>query len=425
VFAGGWSLEAAEDICTSEGIERSDVLQLLAALVDKSLVVAEERGGAVRYSLLDPLRAYASEKLVAAGQADHTRRRHLEFYVRLAEEFEVDWRSPRQRAWLDRLRREQDNLRAALRWSVERAQVTDGLRLASALRMFFHVGGGLSEGRAWVAELLGQADTALPEPVLAKALYAAGYLAAFRGDLEAAQGLLQHSLEHWRGLGDRRGIACTLLELASIAQMRDELVTARMLVEESMAISRALGDRIGEYIGLHYRAHVALRGGDFEHARALQEESLTLKREQGDAYAASFSLYFLALLAWKRGDPRAAELAVEALQLDADIGSQRGVSQCLQVLGDISATNDPLHTTRLFGASQALDEAHGGRKGLALLSESDRAQREATLANLRDSVQPAAFEAAWRDGRAMSMDDAVAYALSHAGANQASRKMSW
>jgi predicted ATPase/DNA-binding XRE family transcriptional regulator len=416
VFAGGWTLELAEDICTGEGIERSDVLQLLAALVDKSLVVAEERDRAVRYSLLDPLRAYASEKLAAAGEEDRVRRLHMECYVRLAEEFDLDWRSPRQRDWLDKLRREQDNLRAALRWSVEHAEVTYGLRLGSAMRMFFDVAGRLSEGRAWLAELLGQSGATLPEPVLAKALHAAGYLANFRGDPEAAQGLLEKSLDLWRRLGDRRGIARTLLELGNIAQMRNDPATAGMLIDESLAISRALGDRITEYIGLHYRASVALRGGDLVHARLLQEESLALKLEQGDAYAASFSLNFLALLAWKSGDSRATELAAEALQSFADIGVQRGVSNCLQLLADISAATDASRTARLFAASQALDEVHGGRPVLALRSEADRAQREATLANLRDSMQPAAFEAAWREGRAMSMDDAVAFALTRADA---------
>ena len=130
VFARGCTLEAVEAVCSGEGLDRGDVFELLTSLVDKSLVVAEEQGGVAWYRLLDPLRAYALEKLRARGDEVRVHSRDRDWYVQLSEQFERDWRSPRQKKWFERVEREEDNLRVALRWCLDHAEPTEGLRLA-------------------------------------------------------------------------------------------------------------------------------------------------------------------------------------------------------------------------------------------------------------------------------------------------------
>jgi non-specific serine/threonine protein kinase len=170
VFAGGWTLEAAEAVCAGEPIATKDVLDLLSHLVDKSLVVAEERGAAAWYRLLDPLRAHALEKLQHSGDELRVQSRHRDWYVQLAERFEAEWRGPQQRVWFDSLEREEANIRVALRGCLDRGEITEGLRLAAALHRFWDLRSRMTEGRAWLAELLRVMSPATPDSVTAKAL---------------------------------------------------------------------------------------------------------------------------------------------------------------------------------------------------------------------------------------------------------------
>ena len=294
VFAGGCTLEAAEAVCGGEGLEQGDVFDLLSNLVDKSLVVADERSAAAWYRLLDPLRAYAQEKLRACGDEVRVRSRHRDWYLQLAEQFESDWRSPRQQLWLERVEREEDNLRVALRWCLDRAELTDGLRLGGALgRFFWDLGNRSSEGRAWLSQLLSAAGPAVQGPAKAKALGAAGFLAVYQGDSPSAEAHLTEALTLWRALGDRSGIADSLITLGVAAQFRDDSAQAADLFEEALTLARAIDDRPNTYKALHLLGTVALRAGDYVQAEALHTESLALKRPQGDAYGVAMSLYGL------------------------------------------------------------------------------------------------------------------------------------
>ena len=162
VFAGGWTLEAAEVVCGDEASTSYKVLDLLSNLVDKSLVLAEQRGEYVWFRLLDPLRAYASERLHQSGDAARVQSRHRDWYTELAERFEAEWRGPRQRAWFDGLGREEGNIRAALRSCMDSFEITQGLRLAGALHRFWDLRNRLTEGRMWLAELLSMASSSTP-----------------------------------------------------------------------------------------------------------------------------------------------------------------------------------------------------------------------------------------------------------------------
>lgn len=178
VFVGGWKLEAGEAVWAGEGIEASDVLELLSRLIDKSLVIVEDQGGGASYRFLETIRESAREKLIEAGEAEPLQERHLEYFVKMAEEAEPHLTSVQQGEWLERLWAEYDNFRAALEWS--RADATNEermLRLTAAPFEFWENHALLSEGRGWLTEALARTDAMLVSPAHAKALYGAANLA--------------------------------------------------------------------------------------------------------------------------------------------------------------------------------------------------------------------------------------------------------
>ena len=332
VFAGGWTLEAAEAICAGEGIEAGEVFELLAQLVDKSLVLAEERSGEVRYRLLETIRQYGAEKLRQAGEEVVQRERHRDWYLRLAEQAEPKLKGPEQAAWLNRLAIEHDNLRAALEWgrlealagsepapslsigqALERSAGTEhggaeagqaGLRLVGALWWFWRLRGYLSEGRKWLAEALARA----PERTVAraKALHGAGWLAFVQGDFPAARHLLEESLAVAREVGYRQDIASCLSNLGFLALAQGDQAAAHALYQEGVVVAREVGDGWGLGWALLRAGNAALDEDDNAAARALLEESLAVRRELGDQQGSALSLLFLGLTAFRQGDHAAA-----------------------------------------------------------------------------------------------------------------------
>jgi predicted ATPase/DNA-binding XRE family transcriptional regulator len=306
VFAGGWTLEAAEVVCAGEPIERGDVLDLLSGLVDKSLVLAEEQiSGHMRYGMLDTLREYAAERLAHAGEKPDLLRRQATQFLVLAETAERHLRGPEQAAWLERLEQEHENLRAALRWCVEHGSVEEGLRLGASLWRFWHIRGHLTEGREHLAAVLALARPGMPAgsrtAALAGALNGAGVLALRQGDYAAARSLLEESLAIRRGLGDRREIANSLGNLGLVAKAQGDHVLSRSLHEESLAMRRALGDRRGIALSLHNLGEVADCQGDTALAQSLHLESLAHSRELGDRQLADPALERLAGVAASQG----------------------------------------------------------------------------------------------------------------------------
>ena len=412
VFAGGWLLEAAEAVCADEALNAQDVLDLLSNLVKKSLVVAEDDASVTRYRLLDPLRAYALEKLRVGGDEEPTLARHCEWYIQLVERFETDWRSPRQRNWLHVLEREEANLRLALRGCITRLAITRGLRLAAALHRFWDLRNRLTEGRAWLSELLAMA-AGVPDPIVAKAKYAAGYLAAYQKDSRAAEPLLTEALDLSRHLGQSETEINALIALGVVAQSTNDAARADSFLADGVALARARGKRASTYWALFYVAEQARRKGDLARAQALHEESLALKRQQGDEYGIASGLYGLAQVALLRNDHALAlSLVCESLLLHRDLGHWRGIILCLNVLGYLAAARgDAPCSVRLFGAVDAINETIGVRRAVTLHSANpDRSV--ATLSVIRERLGVAAFKEAWDAGQTMTVDEAVALALS-------------
>jgi len=412
VFAGGCTLEAAERVCSGEGVDEGAVLDLLTSLADKSLLQIEERDGATRYRLLETVRQYARDRMLESGQAQRWRDIHLKYFLALAEEAAPQLTRSDQRAWLDRLDVEHDNLRSALTWSSgESGDAGRGLRLAAALWYFWFVRGFLGEGRRWLAALLVAAPASMTDAASStarsKALVGAGALARLQGDYADARALyeqcralreetgdrqgaaavlgdlglvdyhvgdyssarlrLNQSIEALRGTGETRSLALSLNTLGMVAAEQGDYADAQALYEESIALQRKHGDRHGIAMALNNLGVVAAHRGDVQAARTLWEEGLAIRRELGDRRGVALTLHNLAFVSHREGDRDAATAHFEeSLTAFRNLGDRHGIALSLGQLGGIAAERGDYPAARgLLEESLAMQRQLGDRQGIA------------------------------------------------------------
>ncbi len=363
VFAGGFSLEPVEAVCSGGGIGADDVLDLLARLVDKSLVVAESMTGDVRYRMFETIRQYSRERLQESGEADALLRRHLKWHLGLAEQAAPHLQGPDQVSWLDRLELDYDDFRAALEWvRAEGSCVEEGARLAGALHRFWALRGYLTEGREWLEAILSKGH-GVSSSARAKAAYGTGVLALLQGDYARAESLSRASLHLHRESGDTLSIALALNALGLVARNRGDYGQAMALLEESLTVSRRAGHRWALAEGLNIAGIVARRQGDHRLATGMFEESLALWRELGDNWGLAASLGHLGVVARHRGDyQRAKALHEESLILRRQLGDQRNIAAALSSLGVVARhLGEHEQAVALFEESLALSRELGDK----------------------------------------------------------------
>jgi predicted ATPase/class 3 adenylate cyclase len=448
VFAGGWTLEAAEAVCAGGGVDEDDVLELLTRLVDKSLVLPEDHDGEVRYRLPETVRQYARDRLLEAAEAAALGERHLAYCLAFSERAEAELWGSNQFAWLERLEQEHDNLRAALKQSLVESERTaeSALRLAGAVWLFWVWRGHFREGREWLERALATSRGASVR-ARAKALLGAGWLAGEQSDYARATALLEESLalsraagEPWatahalgglglvalnqgryeratalhteslelcRAMGGQMQIAAALYWLGDGALHQGHDAKAQGLYEESLALLRPLGATLRTSRVLFRLGRVVYRQGDPARAEALLEESLALNRDVRDQRGSAYALLSLGQVVHARGDTeRAAVLGRETLRLGRDLGERRIVAQALELLAQVGhARGDDRRAARLLGAAEALRDSIG-----APVPPADRPEYDQTLAAVRRELDETAFRAAWAQGRAMSLEEAMAEA---------------
>ena len=372
VFAGGCSLEAAEAVGAADAARVREVLERLGELAGQSLVTVEHvPAGGTRYGMLEPVRQYAREKLEESGEAAATRGRHAGYFVNLAESADEALLGPDHAAWLERLEREHDNLREALRWARKAGDVETGLRLSGSLAWFWWMHGYLSEGRRWIEEFLERsaADPAEPTggPARAKALFNAGRLAFGQGDLPRAAEILEESLTLYRGIGDEDGTVLALVHLGQLLRAHGDQDRAAKLSEEGLALSRRLGDRRSTAIALNTLGHIERHRGSVKRATVLHEESLALFREVSNQRGIAYTLSNLGLLALGGGDlGRALALYEESLSLYERSGDKAGTALVLTYLGDIAREQgDEDRAVALYNDALAMHRELGNERGAA------------------------------------------------------------
>ena len=462
VFSAGWTFEAAEAVCGEE------VLDLLAQLVNKSLVIVEEDPGekSAHYRFLETIRQYARDHLLEAGEVETLRDKHLEFFAGFAREADRQLIGPEQRLWARRLEREHENLRAALEWALDRRPL-QALEIAGNLALFWSRHGYATEGRRWLQEAIQRCEVLSAGQGLdplsyasarAKAITGMGVLFFVQGDFRQAASLLEEGVHLWREVGDMYGLSFSLALLSQVNSMRGAVEEVLPHAQEALTIARELEDDFVIGMALNLLGQGLMRrNGDFNTARTYLEESLTRLRSAGNDWFAGIAILGLGSLAFSRGDyeasreriqeskvifqemgdrhfvnmarsaladlarremdvPQAVQLYGETIAEWRQMGNQGAVARCLeclafiageQVKGSAPAVRASL-TCRagiLFGAAEAIRIS--SKSPMTLYEQVEYDQQ---LSAIRQDVEERDFQSAWSQGRVMSIDQAITYA---------------
>jgi len=404
VFAGGCTADAAEAVCGAD-------LDSLGSLVDKSLV----RRTGDRFWMLETIRQFALERLDERGDVEALRRGHALYYLALVERAAPELWGREQRAWLERLELDHDNLRAALRWSQEAGNAELGLRLAGPLWHFWWARNHLAEGTRALEALL-QLGEAAPASLRARALLGASRLAHAAGDLERSLARAEQALAAARTSRAARELAEATENLGVVMFLKGATDPSLALLEDSIARFRALGDRVGTANALNNLGNALLDVGDTLRAAVVLEEALALQRDAENRWGISFVLHTLGYLALHERDfEPARERLEETLLLCSELGDLGGIGTSLEGLAHAAAgRGDDRCAVVLWAAGEAIRVEAGFE-----MQPTEETLREGVLPRVRVRLGEAAFAAAWVEGAALAPEDAVAYAL-RSGTNASS-----
>ncbi len=448
VFAGGWTLEGAHALYGAENVSKHDVLDLLTRLVTKSLVVACEWKGEARYRFLESLRQYGAAHLAEGGEMGAARHRHAIFFAEMVETAEQGLRGKEMRAWIERIEIEHDNFRAALAWSLEHESPEFGLRFADALGHFWSHHGYIAEGRKWLERLIAR-GAELPAHFRAKALMRLGWIAFVEGDYPQARHLDETSLTLFRAVDDKIGMADALNQMGLMAMYENDTRRASAYYAESLTLCDQAGYRLGRAVPLIGEAGRLLFQNKWSpHAKAICEEGIELCREMDDQSEQNRGHVYLALGAHFEGDDERAvrhlEKSValgreakdkrrlcwallllglamswvnrieeglargqEGMRLAREIMDKTAIANGLQFFMQLSvAQNRMERAARLIGADAALRESLGFQ-----LAPMMHAINAPLLAAIHAALDDARYDFVFAEGRAMSLERAIAYAL--------------
>ncbi|MBA2596008.1 MAG: hypothetical protein H0V00_05210 [Chloroflexia bacterium] len=408
VFAGGFTLEAAEDVGGERG--KTSVLDGVAALVEKSLLVqSEQPPGEPRYGMLETIREFGLELLAASGEEDATRSAHAAHYLALAEQAEPHLIVSGSAAWVERLAIERANLQTAVAWALRTGRAESVLRLAGTILSFAYARGEPREGQQWLEAALAAGGSASPETRV-DALFTASALAQVRGDFPRSTALSEDALAIARAHDYAFGQARALLALGITAEWQGHLDVAAARYEESSELMSRLDDaeRLPHWalVPVANLADVALLRGDPALAASLAEEAVAGWREAGYLWGIAQALGTAADAASERGDHvGAARLYDETLTLWLDSDDGRGIAGTLAgIAGIVNGRGQPERAARILGAAWGVAETMGVR----FLAHHVHAER--VLAVTRARLDDHVFAAAWHEGQALAVDEAVAEA---------------
>jgi predicted ATPase/transcriptional regulator with XRE-family HTH domain len=296
VFVGGWSQEAAETICSSQDLAQSAILDLLAQLADKSLIIAEPGDHETRYRFLETVREFAREKLAESGEMLAIQNQHLAYFAKWAERAETELKGPHQILWANQCDTEHNNIRAALEWSLkDSSNLLDGLRLATAISLFWVLRSHFIEGLKWLTLFLPKADVSSDRHLRAKIIYRAGGLSLLRGDLERAIELCNQSIALCRELDDKPLLASALCYLGDALQRKGDLTSARSALDQSVALGRVTDSPSQLAASLTNLGAVMHIQGEHTQGRALLDESLAISTRIPDHWGMEYALRTLAM----------------------------------------------------------------------------------------------------------------------------------
>lgn len=404
VFAGGWSLEAAEAVCAGNPVEEWELLDFLTSLVDKSLVIYEETEGTARYRLLETVRQYSRDRLAEFDETGNTKRLFRTFFLKLAEEAMPQLQGPDAATWLNSLQTENDNLRAAFDDCI--AALDGGeqsLRLSASLMRFWEIRGYFAEGRERLTAALAHPDAQGRTEARSNALHGAGNLAMKMGNYDLARSYYEESLAIRREIDYQRGICGSLINLGVLAQHQADYQTARAHYLEALPLTRALKNVRWEAVCLENLGEVAISLGEFAEARQLNEQSLALARSSGDNEAIAHSLHQLGNVACKEGHYAEARKSLrECLRLCLEAGNRYLAAFALEAYAEVCRLESEKElATLLYAAAHQLRDLIGSP-----LPPYRQEEYSASIADLRDTLGTE-YSDTWARGLDWAWEQAV------------------
>jgi len=408
IFADGASLEAAESICVGGEIDSVEVVEIISHLVDKSLIMVNRlERGETRYRLLETIREYALEKLTESQYKANFQNKHLEYFVRFAEEGDRKIKGAEQVVWFEKLEIEHNNLRAALNWALENKNREAGLKLSANLVYFWFVHRHIKENLIWFEKFLEQKQT-VPPVLIAWALLNYGVMlrTSTKGDDDKITLLHEKSLRMFRELGDRRGIAFTLNMMGVIRLIKNEPVKTEKLLTESLALQRELGDPWGIAFTMQNFPPLALQKGDLVRAREYSEETVFWFERAGDQRGVARSLMDFAEIAQLEGNPaHAFELMAQSLPKLIQLGDRGAIAGTLEnLIISFAALRKYKMGALLLGTTEVLRDEMGmphhewGYEGYYQAVET-----------IQKNLSEPIFKQARSKGRGMSLEEIVDY----------------
>ena len=468
VFVGGWTLEAAESVCSDkemsakDALKADDILELLTQLINKSLVATEIQNDEIRYTMLETIRQYAGDKLLTSGESEQVRDRHLDFFIHFAETADPKLRSAEQLEWFDRVETEHDNLRTALAWSLESRKSNRALQLAGAVSYFWSGRSYLREKLKWLDEALALSnherrgtvtsrETRAETAWRARVLFAAGQVRFVTLlDPTTSRTMVEESFHLWRELDDKWWMAVALEHIAFMLTMEGDHQTAQARAEEGVSLAREVEDQWPLAVCLIRLVSPWMRT-DITAARQIAEEGVALARSVGDKSVLSFGLIQLTSTYLMEGNFTTAAPAVEEALVEARLirsvsyttlsllllifitclqGACANVKgYCLELLALARETGAPFlagYVLLAFGLLSSFDEHPGGSVRLLAACEAAYHQRGVSLsvyggpllmiykhalAKAQAQLDSATFESAFAQGQKMSLDEALDLAL--------------
>jgi DNA-binding CsgD family transcriptional regulator len=407
VFPGTFDLDAAADICADAELDQGAVMNALAGLVDRSLLVPEQSGPRMRYRLIESVRQYGLALPADANKRADLSRRHCDYFHRLAKNAESGWCGPGQRDWVARLADEHDNLRAALAFSLTKpGHERTGLDLAGTLWLHWLMNGHLSEGRQWLDRALAAVTDQGREA--AKALWADAYLRLYQGDIHGAFSQLDRSRQIAEARDDADALAHVLEIQGAAALLSSDWATAATRSREAVAKHRALGNRFSVIMSLARWAMAAYLMGNVDEATASHNEALSRSEECGETWGRSSVLWMHGVVLFDRGDLASAEAAErDSLRIRFAFGDRLGMAQCIEALAWIAAEKHAYdQAAQLLGIMQPLWSSTGGQLFPHVQDRDERCRADVSLALGRKG-----FDTAVEQGARMGTDEGVAFAL--------------
>jgi predicted ATPase/class 3 adenylate cyclase len=406
VFVGGCRIEAAEAVCDTDGeLGGGEVLEGLVALVEQSLLrQTEDSDGEPRFSMLETIREYALERLEECADGRVLWRRHLEYFVLLAQEADADLRADRYGEWAYRLEAEHANLRLALDWAERSEEATLKLRLVSSLVRFWQVRGHIEEGSRWVEDALAHTQDT---DARMRLLGAGGRFALELGDFAHSAELLEEQLELARAAGDNLQVADSLRLLGGAFAEQRQFEQARTMLKESLRLAHELEDARTLRAATNGLANLYWRMGDYDQSAAFGEAELALAREAGDRRWEGIALLSLAAARALLGDlANARQLLRNGLRVAREVGDQVGVQSTVEWLGIVAVgDSQPRRAAILLGASETLSREHQH-----FISPEHQERLEQAIAATRQALG-SEFERTFAEGGSLPLNQAVAYAL--------------